>query len=98
MGVHSAWDSLAAAPALEPLMTAGRRVGESGIVLTRALEGTAATHRSQAHDAVQAVVERAGILIAGPLALCFLPAFVVLGLVPTIVGLTDEIFVGLMPP
>ena len=28
-----------------------------------------------------------GVLIAGPLALCFLPAFVVLGLIPTIAGL-----------
>ena len=30
------------------------------------------------------------MLIAGPLALCFLPAFVVLGLVPTIAGLADS--------
>ena len=30
------------------------------------------------------------MLIAGPLALCFLPAFVVLGLLPTIAGLAES--------
>lgn len=98
VGAHSAWDELAATPALEPLATAGRRASESGTVLAQGLEDTAATYRSQAHDAAQAVAEKAGVLIAGPLALCFLPAFVVLGLIPTIAGLADEMFAGLMPP
>lgn len=98
VGAYSAWDGLAATPALVPLATAGRRASESGTVLARSLEDTAATYRSQAHDAAQAVAEKAGVLIAGPLALCFLPAFVVLGLVPTIAGLADEMFAGLMPP
>lgn len=97
VGAHSTWESLAATPALVPLATAGRRAAESGTVLAQALEDTAATYRSQAHDAAQAVAEKAGVLIAGPLALCFLPAFVVLGLVPTIAGLADEMFAGLMP-
>ena len=43
--------------------------------------------RAAAGDAAEATAERAGVLIAGPLALCFLPAFVVLGLIPTIAGL-----------
>ena len=43
-----------------------------------------------AGDAAEATAERAGVLIAGPLALCFLPAFVVLGLLPTIAGLAES--------
>jgi pilus assembly protein TadC len=39
-----------------------------------------------------AAAERAGVLIAGPLGLCFLPAFVCLGIVPVVVGLAGEIF------
>ena len=97
VGADSAWDSLADTPALVPLATTGRRASESGTVVAQALEDTATTYRSLAHDAAQAVAEKAGVLIAGPLALCFLPAFVVLGLVPTIAGLADEMFAGLMP-
>lgn len=97
VGAHSAWEGLATEPALAPLATAGRRASESGTELAHALTDTAGDYRSQAHDAAQAVAEKAGVLIAGPLALCFLPAFVVLGLIPTIAGLADEMFTGLMP-
>jgi pilus assembly protein TadC len=41
-----------------------------------------------------AAAERAGVLIAGPLWLCFLPAFVCLGIVPVIAGLAGDIFGG----
>ncbi|HTY29142.1 MAG TPA: type II secretion system F family protein, partial [Mycobacterium sp.] len=30
--------------------------------------------------------------IAGPLGLCFLPAFVCLGIVPVVAGLADDVF------
>ncbi len=39
---------------------------------------------------------RAGVLIAGPLGLCFLPAFVLLGVVPVVAGLAGEVFGGLL--
>lgn len=97
VGARSAWEALADTPALVPLATAGRRAAESGTSLADALADTATTYREQAHDAAQAVAERAGVLIAGPLALCFLPAFVVLGLIPTIAGLADEMFAGMLP-
>lgn len=97
VGARSAWEALGDTPALVPLATAGRRAAESGTSLADALADTATTYREQAHDAAQAVAERAGVLIAGPLALCFLPAFVVLGLIPTIAGLADEMFAGMLP-
>ncbi|AGL29132.1 alanine rich membrane protein [Mycobacterium tuberculosis CAS/NITR204] len=46
------------------------------------------------HDAAQAAAaaaERAGVLIAGPLGLCFLPAFLCVGIVPLVVGLAGDV-------
>ncbi|CKW18115.1 alanine rich membrane protein [Mycobacterium tuberculosis] len=36
-------------------------------------------------------LERAGVLIAGPLGLCFLPAFLCVGIVPLVVGLAGDV-------
>jgi hypothetical protein len=38
-----------------------------------------------------AAAERAAILIAGPLGLCYLPAFVCLGIVPVVAGLAVDV-------
>jgi hypothetical protein len=38
-----------------------------------------------------ATAERAAVLIAGPLGLCFLPAFVCLGIVPVVAGLAGDL-------
>ena len=46
------------------------------------------------HDAAHtaaAAAERAGVLIAGPLGLCFLPAFVCLGIAPVVAGLAGQV-------
>ncbi len=42
-------------------------------------------------DAAEARAQRAGVLIAAPLGLCFLPAFLVLGVVPVVIGLAGEV-------
>lgn len=97
LGVARPWDSLAVSPALEEVAIAAQRSAQSGTALTSSFEETASAHRSRAADAGEAVAERAGVLIAGPLALCFLPAFVVLGLIPTIAGLADSMFEGMLP-
>ena len=44
-----------------------------------------------AADAARAAAERASVLIAGPLGLCYLPAFVCLGIVPVVVGLAGDV-------
>ena len=44
-----------------------------------------------------AEIDRAGVLVSGPLGLCFLPAFVCLGIVPVVVGLARDVLgAGLM--
>ena len=50
-----------------------------------------------AGDEARAAAERASVLIAGPLGLCYLPAFVCLGIVPVIAGLaTDVLRMGVL--
>ena len=46
----------------------------------------------EAGHAAAATAERAAVVIAGPLGLCFLPAFVCLGLVPAVAGLAAQVF------
>jgi hypothetical protein len=38
--------------------------------------------------------QRVGVHAVAPLALCFLPAFVLLGIVPLVVGLAQQLFRG----
>ena len=47
--------------------------------------------RHEAADAASAAAERASVLIAGPLGLCYLPAFVCLGIVPVVAGLAGDV-------
>ena len=47
--------------------------------------------RHDAADAAGAAAERASVLIAGPLGLCYLPAFLCLGIVPVVAGLAGDV-------
>jgi hypothetical protein len=38
-----------------------------------------------------AAAQRASVLIAGPLGLCYLPAFLCLGIVPVVAGLAGDV-------
>ncbi len=42
-------------------------------------------------DIAEARAQRAGVLITAPLGLCFLPAFLVLGVAPVVIGLAGEV-------
>lgn len=79
----------------DPLAALGRvlvRVGESGSAGTPALRGLAADCRAEARAATEAGVRRAGIWLLGPLGLCFLPAFVCLGVAPLVLGIAADVF------
>ncbi|GGK60667.1 type II secretion system F family protein [Nocardia camponoti] len=93
-----AWDSAAAgavggagADEIEALARMARRSARSGASLAEAVAELAATRRDAVEDAAVARAERAGVLIGGPLGLCFLPAFVCLGIVPVVIGLADHV-------
>ena len=83
---EQAWAALTDHPVLGPVAAAGRRSAESGIRLAGAFEQRAAEIRAQLGAAAQARAHRIEVLVAAPLGLCFLPAFVCLGIVPTVIG------------
>jgi pilus assembly protein TadC len=77
-------------PQIDALLRLARRSSVSGAALAEAVAGLAAQCRQDAVHTAAATAERAGVLIAGPLGLCFLPAFVCLGIVPVIAGLAGD--------
>jgi pilus assembly protein TadC len=67
------------------------RSGRSGAALALALHRAADTARAAAETAGDAAGRRAGVLLVLPVGLCFLPAFVLLGVVPVAVGVLGEV-------
>ncbi|MFT3660346.1 MAG: type II secretion system F family protein [Gordonia sp. (in: high G+C Gram-positive bacteria)] len=70
------------------LATLARRASRAGSSLADGVAALAEATREQAQTEALARAERAGVTISGPLGLCFLPAFVCLGIVPVVVGLS----------
>jgi pilus assembly protein TadC len=82
--------AVSADPQIDAVLRLARRSSVSGVALAEAVSGLAAQCRQDAAHTAAATAERAGVLIAGPLGLCFLPAFVCLGIVPVIAGLAGD--------
>jgi pilus assembly protein TadC len=68
------------------------RTGESGAAVSPSLRSLAADSRAAARAATEAAVRRAGVWILAPLGLCFLPAFVCLGVAPLVLGIAAGVF------
>lgn len=68
------------------------RAGESGAAAAPALRALAADSRAAARADTEAAVRRAAVWVLAPLGLCFLPAFVCLGVVPMVLGLAGDLF------
>jgi pilus assembly protein TadC len=75
----------------DALLRLARRSASSGAALAAGVAGLADQSRHDAAHTAAAAAERAGVLIAGPLGLCFLPAFVCLGIVPVVAGLAGDV-------
>ncbi|MBF6173240.1 type II secretion system F family protein [Nocardia blacklockiae] len=71
-----------------------RRSARSGSALADAVAELAEHFRAALEDTTAARAERAGVLISGPLGLCFLPAFLCLGIVPVVIGLATHVLEG----
>lgn len=76
---------------IDTLLRLARRSASSGAALAGGVAELADQCRHDAAHAAAAAAERAGVLIAGPLGLCFLPAFVCLGIVPVVAGLAGDV-------
>ncbi|MCD2193559.1 type II secretion system F family protein [Actinomycetospora endophytica] len=82
-----AWVPALDEPSTARLARAARRSARSGAAVADVATTVAADVRAEAAEAVSARAERAGVLVAGPLGLCFLPAFLALGIAPVVIGL-----------
>lgn len=93
---ETAWQAGAddADEACAALARLARRSASSGTALADGAAELAEQLRQGVTHRAAADAERAGVLIAGPLGLCFLPAFVCVGIVPIVAGLAKEIFGG----
>ncbi|WP_280357629.1 type II secretion system F family protein [Nocardia otitidiscaviarum] len=80
--------------AVTALTRLARRSARSGASLAVAVGELAQQRRGEVEAAAAARAERAGVLISGPLGLCFLPAFVCLGIVPVVIGLAGRVMAG----
>jgi pilus assembly protein TadC len=75
----------------DALLRLARRSASSGSALAQGVAELADQSRHEAAAAASAAAERASVLIAGPLGLCYLPAFVCLGIVPVVAGLAGDV-------
>ncbi|MET7697652.1 type II secretion system F family protein [Streptomyces sp. NPDC005485] len=89
-----AWRRLASIPGAGPLARLLERAGESGVpaagpVARQAAEARAAWGRTATERA-----RRAAVLVTAPVGLCFLPAFLAIGVLPVVIGLADGVLGG----
>ena len=85
-----AWQTVEHRPALAAFARAAARSAGTGAALARVARMEAERLRAALTDTAQARAQRAAVLITGPLGLCFLPAFLVLGIAPVVIGLAGE--------
>lgn len=88
-----AWRPALDCAATAPLARAARRTARSGSALAGAAADLAARARAELAESAQERAQRAGVLITVPLGLCFLPAFLLLGVVPVVIGLANRLTV-----
>ncbi|GAA4704340.1 hypothetical protein GCM10023215_50040 [Pseudonocardia yuanmonensis] len=85
-----AWAAVGSVPGLEAFGRAARRSADTGAGLARVARSEAARLRAGLTDVAEAKAERAAVLIAAPLGVCFLPAFLAVGIAPVVIGLAGE--------
>ncbi|WP_460333476.1 type II secretion system F family protein [Actinoallomurus acanthiterrae] len=81
------WLALAQDPVLAPLGRAAARAASGGAPLAATLARLARDQRRAARVAAAKRARAAGVRAVAPLGLCFLPAFILLGIVPAVAGI-----------
>jgi pilus assembly protein TadC len=90
-GPATAWNQLADVPGGERLARAAARSADRGTALTRVLDRQSVDLRAARVDAAEASARRVGVLVVLPLGFCFLPAFVLAGVVPVVVAVLGDV-------
>ncbi|MGW2643937.1 type II secretion system F family protein [Streptomyces sp. NPDC001393] len=89
-----AWRRLAGLPGAAPLARLLERADESGLPAAGPAARLAADARAQWARAATARARRAAVLISAPVGLCFLPAFIAVGVLPVVIGLAGGVMGG----
>ncbi|MGW2225547.1 type II secretion system F family protein [Streptomyces formicae] len=84
-----AWRRLGAIPGAGALARLLERMGESGAPAAEPVARVAADARAERGRTATAAARRAAVLMTAPVGLCFLPAFVAVGVLPVVIGLAD---------
>lgn len=85
-----AWATAGTLPSLATFARAAGRSAGTGAALAQVARSEGDRLRAALADTAEARAQRAAVLIAGPLGLCFLPAFLVLGIAPVVIGLAVQ--------
>jgi Flp pilus assembly protein TadB len=90
-----AWQPLAEHEATAPIARAVVRSLDSGAPVADALSACAGELRDIRRAEVEAMAQSVAVRTVGPLGLCFLPAFLLIGVVPLVAGLLESALDGL---
>jgi Flp pilus assembly protein TadB len=85
------WAHVADLPGGERVARAAVRSADSGAALAIALTRLADELRAARAAAADAAARRAGVLVVLPLGMCFLPAFLLAGVVPVVIAVLDGV-------
>ncbi|MER7400874.1 type II secretion system F family protein, partial [Streptomyces sp. NPDC000151] len=87
----ASWGRCAELPGARELGRCLARAGISGVPAVESVSRIAADLRSEWGRAATEAARKAGVLVTLPLAVCFLPAFLTVGVAPVLVGLAQDL-------
>lgn len=90
-GPEEAWAPVQAVPGLGELAAAAIRTSRSGAAFATSAADLAGRFRDELATEAEERAERAGVALALPVGLCFLPAFFCLGVLPVVLGLAARL-------
>jgi pilus assembly protein TadC len=83
------WRALASMPGAAALARLLERAGDSGVPAAAPVARIAAEARADRGRVAEARARRAGVMVTAPVGLCFLPAFIAVGVLPVVIGLAE---------
>ncbi|MFD3823176.1 type II secretion system F family protein [Streptomyces sp. NPDC058625] len=90
----AAWRRLAAVPGAAALARLLERADVSGLPMAAPVARLAAESRAQWAREATARARRAAVMVTAPVGLCFLPAFIAVGVLPVVIGLAGGVLGG----
>uniref|UniRef100_UPI000A59C07D type II secretion system F family protein n=1 Tax=Streptomyces graminilatus TaxID=1464070 RepID=UPI000A59C07D len=89
-----AWRRLASIPGAGSLASLLERADESGVPAAGPVARLAADTRADWGRTATERARRAAVMVTAPVGLCFLPAFIAVGVLPVVIGLADGLLGG----